>query len=139
MNLLDLLGRTDRDRTAVILPELPLRISYGSLRDQVEAAASALVGASVRRSDRVGVALPNGLPMIVGVLAATVAATAAPLNPGYREDEFRFYLEDAGVSTLLLPPAGLEEARRAMRAAASCSTPATVRGGCPDPPPTTSR
>ena len=34
-------------------------------------------------------ALPNGLPTIVSFLAASIAGTAAPLNPGYKEDEFR--------------------------------------------------
>jgi len=38
-------------------------------------------------------ALPNGLPAIVCFLSGR-RRTAAPLNPGYREDEFRFYLGD---------------------------------------------
>jgi acyl-CoA synthetase (AMP-forming)/AMP-acid ligase II len=42
-----------------------------------------------------------------------VAGTAAPLNPAYREDEFRFYLEDTAARVLILPPHGAEEARRA--------------------------
>src|SRR5204862_4034428 len=37
----------------------------------------------------------------------------APLNPAYKEDEFRFYLEDTNARVLLLPPDGAEEARRA--------------------------
>src|SRR5207302_1770137 len=42
-----------------------------------------------------------------------MAGTAAPLNPAYKEDEFRFYLEDTNARVLLLPPDGAEEARRA--------------------------
>ena len=42
-----------------------------------------------------------------------MAGTAAPLNPGYKEDEFRFYLEDTNAKVLLLPPDGADEARRA--------------------------
>ena len=42
-----------------------------------------------------------------------MAGTAAPLNPGYKEDEFRFYLEDTDARVLLLPPDGADEARRA--------------------------
>ena len=42
-----------------------------------------------------------------------MAATAAPLNPGYKEDEFRFYLEDTNARVLLLPSGGADEARRA--------------------------
>ena len=100
-------------QTAIVLPEQNLRVSYGGLRTQVEAVAAALAAAGVRRGDRVGMALPNGLPTIVAFLAASVAGTAAPLNPGYKEDEFRFYLEDTNARVLLLPPAGAEEARRA--------------------------
>ena len=75
--------------------------------------AEALAAAGIRRGDRVGMALPNGLPMVVSFLAAAMAGTAAPLNPGYKEDEFRFYLEDTNARVLLLPPDGLDEARRA--------------------------
>jgi oxalate---CoA ligase len=67
----------------------------------------------VGRGDRVGIALPNGLPVIVSFLAASVAGTAAPLNPAYKEDEFRFYLEDTAATVLILPPDGLDAARRA--------------------------
>ena len=40
-----------------------------------------------------------------------MAGTAAPLNPGYKEEEFRFYLEDTNAKVLLLPPDGVDEAR----------------------------
>jgi acyl-CoA synthetase (AMP-forming)/AMP-acid ligase II len=79
----------------------------------VNAVASALAAAGVTRGDRVGSALPNGLANIVTFLAASAAGTAAPLNPGYKEDEFRFYLEDTNARVLLLPPEGMDEARRA--------------------------
>ncbi|RPJ59078.1 MAG: AMP-dependent synthetase, partial [Acidobacteria bacterium] len=67
----------------------------------------------IRPGDRVAMALPNGLPAIVCFLAAATAGTAAPLNPAYRENEFRFYLEDTGARLLLAPAEGAEEARRA--------------------------
>jgi acyl-CoA synthetase (AMP-forming)/AMP-acid ligase II len=111
--LLDLLTSTPADRTAIILPEQNIRVTYGGLRNQVEAVASSLAASGIKRGDRVGMALPNGLPTIVGFLAASVAGTAAPLNPAYKEDEFRFYLEDTNARVLLLPPDGAEDARRA--------------------------
>ena len=111
--LLGLINNIPADRTAVIVPEQNLRISYGSLRHQLEALARALAAVGVKRGDRVGMALPNGLPTIVGFLAAATAGTAAPLNPGYKEDEFRFYLDDTNAKVLLLPREGLDEARRA--------------------------
>jgi len=111
--LLELIQPIPADTTAIILPESNVRISYGRLRDQVQALAEALTAAGVKRGDRVGIALPNGLPMVVSFFAAAMAGTAAPLNPGYKEDEFRFYLEDTDAKVLILPPEGLEEARKA--------------------------
>jgi acyl-CoA synthetase (AMP-forming)/AMP-acid ligase II len=111
--LLDLFGAVPADRIALIAPEQNLRVSYGALRAQVESLASALAAAGIGRGDRVAMALPNGLPAIVSFLAAALAGTAAPLNPGYKEDEFRFFLEDTNARVLLLPLEGAAEARRA--------------------------
>src|SRR5260221_27377 len=111
--LLDLLRPIPAGQTAIIIPEQKIRVTYGELRNQVEALAQALAASGVTRTDRVGIALPNGLPMIVSFLAASMAGTAAPLNPAYKEDEFRFYLEDTAAKVLLLPPEGADEARRA--------------------------
>lgn len=111
--LLGLLAAVPAERTAIILPEQNIHVSYGHLRQQVQAVADALAAFGIRRGDRVGIALPNGLPTIVAFLAASTAGTAAPLNPGYKEEEFRFYLDDTGARVLLLPPEGAEEARRA--------------------------
>jgi acyl-CoA synthetase (AMP-forming)/AMP-acid ligase II len=112
--LLDLISSAPDDATAIILPDQGgLRVTYGSLRRQVRDVANALASAGVARGDRVGIALPNGLPMIVSFLAASMAGTAAPLNPGYKEEEFRFFLEDTNARVLLLPPDGLDEARTA--------------------------
>jgi acyl-CoA synthetase (AMP-forming)/AMP-acid ligase II len=111
--LLGLIGSAPAERTAVIVPEQNIRVSYGSLRKQVQDVANQLAAAGIGHGDRVGMALPNGLPAIVSFLAASMAGTAAPLNPGYREDEFKFFLEDTNAKVLLLPPDGAVEARRA--------------------------
>src|SRR6476661_187230 len=111
--LTDFLDRAPADKVAVVLPDRNLRITYGSLRDQVRAVAEQLSAAGVGRGDRVATSLTNGLPVIVSFLAAGVAGTAAPLNPAYKEDEFRFYLEDTAAKVLILPPEGADDARRA--------------------------
>jgi len=110
--LLGLLTAPD-DRTALIAPEQGIRITYGGLRQQVQDVASALAAAGVKRGDRIGMALPNGIPNVVTFLAAAMAGTAAPLNPAYKEEEFKFYLDDTNAKVLLLPPDGIDEARRA--------------------------
>jgi len=111
--LLDLLRSIPADRIAVVVPEQNIHVTYGALLQQVESFAETLAAAGIGRSDRVGMALPNGLPTIVAFLAASTAGTAAPLNPAYKEEEFRFFLEDTDARVLLLPPEGAAEARRA--------------------------
>jgi acyl-CoA synthetase (AMP-forming)/AMP-acid ligase II len=111
--LTDFLDRAPADAIAVVLPEQNLSITYGNLRNQVTAVAEQLAAAGVGPGDRVATSLTNGLPMIVSFLAAGIAGTAAPLNPAYKEDEFRFFLDDTAAKVLLLPPDGADEARRA--------------------------
>ena len=111
--LFDLLSGGPADKAAITLPEQNIRVTYGALRTQVEALAESLAAAGVNRGDRVGIALPNGLPMITSFLAASLAGTAAPLNPAYKEADFKFYLEDTAAKVLILPPDGAEDARRA--------------------------
>ncbi len=110
--LLGLLTAPD-DRVALIQPDAGIRITYGGLRKQVQDVASALAAAGVKRGDRIGMALPNGIPNVVTFLAAAMAGTAAPLNPAYKEEEFKCYLDDTNAKVLLLPPEGIDEARRA--------------------------
>ena len=111
--ILELLNIAPPDDTAVIVPESGIRISYKGLREQVTTMADSLAAAGIGRGDRVATCMPNGLPAIVTFLAATIAGTAAPLNPGYRRDEFSFYLEDTAAKLLLCPPDGAEDARNA--------------------------
>ena len=113
MTLLDLLEPIPADRTAIILPEQNVRVSYGALRTNVQALADTFAALGIKRGDRVGIALPNGLPMIVSFLAASAAGTAAPLNPAYKEDEFKFYLEDTDARVLVVQAEGADAARRA--------------------------
>jgi acyl-CoA synthetase (AMP-forming)/AMP-acid ligase II len=111
--LVDLLGSPGNDRKAIIVPEVDLRVSYDSLRQQVLALADALAAAGVRPGDRVAMALPNGLPAIVCFLASAIAGTAAPMNPAYPYEEFLFFLEDTFAHLLICPPTGAEVARSA--------------------------
>jgi acyl-CoA synthetase (AMP-forming)/AMP-acid ligase II len=110
--LLDVLQFAD-SHTAVIVPEIGIRVTYDSLRQQVLAMAGALASAGIRRGDAVAIALPNGLPAIVSFLAASIAGTAAPLNPAYPYEEFVFFLADTNARILLCPPVGAELARSA--------------------------
>jgi oxalate---CoA ligase len=71
----------------------------------VDTLADALRRGGVRVGDAVAIVLPNGLEFLATFLAVTWArGIAAPLNPAYKTEEFRFYMEDAGVRAVLLPP-----------------------------------
>src|ERR1700723_1045095 len=110
--LLDVLHFAD-SHTAIIVPELGIRLTYDSLRRQVWTMANALASVGIRRGDSVAIALPNGLPALVSFLAASIAGTAAPLNPAYPYEEFHFFLGDTGARILLCPPVGAEYVRTA--------------------------
>jgi acyl-CoA synthetase (AMP-forming)/AMP-acid ligase II len=110
--LLDVLQFAD-SHTAVIVPELGIRVTYDALRHQVLAMANALASVGIRRGDTVAIALPNGLPAIVSFLAASIAGTSAPLNLAYPYEEFLFFLGDTNARILLCPPVGAEFARSA--------------------------
>jgi acyl-CoA synthetase (AMP-forming)/AMP-acid ligase II len=111
--LAELLDAAPGDRTAIILPESGIRISYDNFREQVMTMADSLAALGIGPGDRVATVLPNGLPAVVSFLAASIAGTAAPLNPGYRHDEFSFYLDDTSAKILLCPPDGAADARKA--------------------------
>ena len=83
-----------------------LRATLFRLRDRMRALG-------VRVQDRIAIVLPNGPAAAVVFLAAAVTGCAAPLNPRYRSDELRFYLEDLGVSVLITGDSGGDAAREA--------------------------
>ena len=112
--LSDLLSVGAPTRPALVVPEGGPVVTYGSLQTQVERLAARLQELGIGRGDRVAMALPNGIEVITLFLAVgAAAATAAPLNPAYTTEEFRFYLEDIEAKVLLVPPGGAEQARAA--------------------------
>src|SRR5579864_7429007 len=89
---------------AVFIPDGP-EVSYGQLQEQVEAVTAALRAGGIQTGEPIGIVLGNNLEYLVTFLATTWArAVAAPLNPGYKVEEFRFYLEDAGAKAIIVAP-----------------------------------
>ncbi len=99
--LRDLLGRGEDSALAIAAPAAA-PLTFAGLRAQIAETVQALNGAGVGRGDRVGIVLPNGPAMATCFLAVACGAAAAPLNPGYREDEFAFYLSDLGAKALIV-------------------------------------
>ena len=99
---------------AVFIPDGP-EVTYDLLQNQVETVTAALREGGIHAGEAVAIVLPNNLEFLVAFLATTWArAVAAPLNPGYKVEEFRFYLEDSGARAVVAAP-GEHPAREAAR------------------------
>ncbi len=69
-------------------------LAYADLRALIDRTVADCNGFGIGRGDAVAIVLPNGPEMAAAFLGVACAATAAPLNPAYRPDEFEFYLAD---------------------------------------------
>ena len=67
-------------------------LTYAGLLSRVDAVRQSLTAFGLGRNDRVVVVLDDGPEMAVAFMAIAACATAVPLNPAYRADEFSFYL-----------------------------------------------
>jgi len=92
-------------------------LSFGALRAQAAAVRGALAASGIGAADRVAIVLPNGPEMAAAFVCVASGATAAPLNPAYRAEEFDFYLSDLGAKALIVaadydgPALGVAEAK----------------------------
>jgi acyl-CoA synthetase (AMP-forming)/AMP-acid ligase II len=86
---------------AIGAPGLPW-LDYAGLRRLADETVAELNRRGIGRDDRVAIVLPNGPEMATAFLAVACGATAAPLNPAYRADEFEFYLSDLRPKAILL-------------------------------------
>ena len=94
-------------------------VDYETLRREVDRLAAQLRGAGLGPKDRIAIVLPNGPAMAFVLLAAMAVGCAAPLNPKYREEEFRFYLDDLHASALLTFEGASPAAHKSLRVTAS--------------------
>ena len=77
-------------------------LSHGGLRELVAATIATLNAAGAGRNDRVAIVLDNGPEMAACFIACAAGTASAPLNPGYRGDEFEFYLSDLNAKLLIV-------------------------------------
>jgi acyl-CoA synthetase (AMP-forming)/AMP-acid ligase II len=112
----DLLRAGSHGHAALVTAETGYVLSYERLQEEVAVLAGRLASVGVGRGSRVGIVVPEG-PDFLLVLLALVAlgATAAPLNPAYKRDEYAFYLEDLEPELLVVPEGGGEAVREAAR------------------------
>jgi acyl-CoA synthetase (AMP-forming)/AMP-acid ligase II/acyl carrier protein len=86
-------------------------LTYQGLCDHQAQVAAALNSLGLSRNDRVAIVLPNGPEMATAFVSVAACATSAPLNPGYRAQEFDFYLSDLNAKAIIVQ-AGVESAAR---------------------------
>jgi acyl-CoA synthetase (AMP-forming)/AMP-acid ligase II len=99
--VLDLLEAGAAGATALSAPGgAPL--TYRAMRQLARDTLSALNAMGIGRNDRVAIVLDNGPEMAAAFVSVAAGATAAPLNPGYRADEFEFYLTDLNAKLLII-------------------------------------
>jgi acyl-CoA synthetase (AMP-forming)/AMP-acid ligase II len=73
-----------------------------SLGRLAQSVCSTLATHGIGAGDRVAIVLPNGPEMATAFLTVAAACCAAPLNPGYKADEFAFYLADLKPAAIIL-------------------------------------
>lgn len=113
MKIRDLLQQGDSTHIAI---RTETRVfTYAEFSGLVESLTRALQDFGLGEGDRIALALPNGPEVIAAFLAAATVGTAAPLNPAYTVDEFKFYLEDTQARVLIVPRGEANEARRAAK------------------------
>lgn len=106
--------------TAVIVPGKPepLTVTYQRLHSDIAAFQKKLAGLGITPEAAVSSALVNSYEFIVSFLATSwQRAIAAPLNPGYKQDEFEFYIDDLSSSLALVPKGAYAQDAAAVRAA----------------------
>jgi acyl-CoA synthetase (AMP-forming)/AMP-acid ligase II len=77
-------------------------LTYAGLRAHVANTVADLNSHGIGINERVAIVLDNGPEMATAFLAIASGATAAPLNPSYRADEFEFYLTDLHAKLLVI-------------------------------------
>ncbi|HVO92323.1 MAG TPA: AMP-binding protein, partial [Terriglobales bacterium] len=93
------------DSPAILAPgRSPL--PYRRLWCQVEHVVNRLNTMAIGRDDRVAIVLPNGPELAATFVAVAAGATAAPLNPTFRQNEFEFYLSDLKAKAVIAPLGG---------------------------------
>ena len=124
----DLLGVGRGSDPAIITPDGSI-LDYDALRAEVVRLGNQLRGLGIGPGDRIAIVLPNGPETAIAFLAAASIGCAAPLNPKYRENEFRFFLHDLDARALIIGPEGAESA---LAAASQSTLPMTLTGEAGD-------
>jgi len=100
-SIVDRIAAGRDDAPAIAAPDRP-PLTHGGLRDLMRATGTRLADLGLGRGSRIAIVLPNGPEMATAFVSVASAATTAPLNPAYKEDELDFYLTDIGANAILV-------------------------------------
>ena len=86
-------------------------LTYEGLLSQTHTVMAQLNSMGIGRNDRVVIVLDSGPEMAVAFIAMASCVTCVPLNPGYRADEFEFYMSRLNARSLVIDSASSSPAR----------------------------
>jgi acyl-CoA synthetase (AMP-forming)/AMP-acid ligase II len=102
INILELFTAGKKEEGVALAAPERKPLTYAALASHAAETVRRLNHLGIGRQNRVAMVLPNGPEMAAAFLAVTSAATAAPLNPSYRAEEFDFFLTDLRADALLI-------------------------------------
>jgi oxalate---CoA ligase len=100
-DLLKLRAEQNGDAVAIVSPGRP-PLTYQRLLHHIDQTAESLELNGITSHDRIGIVLPGGPELATAFLAVASTATAVPLNPAYRENEFDYFIEDLRPKALIV-------------------------------------
>ena len=104
-NLLDILEAGGPEDIAIKNTD-GQQTTYASLYYAIESIGKQLRRMGIRREDKVAITIPNSIDTIITFLGVSCYAIAAPMNPSYKTEEFRFFLEDTEAKAIITDKQG---------------------------------
>jgi acyl-CoA synthetase (AMP-forming)/AMP-acid ligase II len=92
------------DNNIALTSETNPPLLYKDLKALTNRISRQLSGNNISNKERVAIILPNGPYMASSFLAISSYMSAAPLNPNYKADEYKFYLNDLKPKMVLVEP-----------------------------------
>ena len=108
---------------AIIVPAVsnPVILSHQKLLQQALNLQQQLAILGVLPNEAVAIALPNTLEFVVVFLAISFQrAICAPLNPAYKQDEFKFYFDDLHANLAIVPKGATAQNSEVVQASRKC-------------------
>jgi fatty-acyl-CoA synthase len=90
------------EREALVVRHQDVRLTYAELDERVDALARGLLGAGLRKGDRVGIWAPNRAEwVLVQFATAKAGIILVNVNPAYRTTELEYALRQSGCRMLI--------------------------------------